>query len=193
MKKIKAIGIDYSLNSPAICIATGDLSFENCKFYYVSSKKKYIGNFGKNIIGSEYKEWTDPIQRFNNLANWALKSMRSYGDMNLFDGQQTVHIEGYSYGSKGQAIFQIAENCGILKHVLLSKKLKYVTVAPSIVKKFATDKGNANKELMYEQFCKDTKTDLMKMMDMQTLSNPVTDIVDAYYIARCGYESIKVK
>ena len=31
MKKIKAIGIDYSLNSPAICIATGDLSFENCK------------------------------------------------------------------------------------------------------------------------------------------------------------------
>jgi len=90
-------------------------------------------------------------------------------------------------------IFQIAENCGILKHVLLSKKLKYVTVPPSIVKKFATDKGNANKELMYEQFCKDTKTDLMKMMDMQTLSNPVTDIVDAYYIARCGYESIKVK
>ena len=31
------------------------------------------------------------------------------------------------------------------------------------------------------------------MMDMQTLSNPVTDIVDAYYIARCGYESIKGK
>mgnify|MGYP001478486575 CR=1 FL=1 len=61
------IGIDYSLNSPAICIATGDLSFENCKFYYVSSKKKYIGKFGKNIIGSEYKEWTDPIVRFNNL------------------------------------------------------------------------------------------------------------------------------
>jgi len=193
MKKIQAIGIDYSLNSPAICIATGDLSFENCKFYYVSSKKKYIGNFGKNIIGSQYKEWTDPIQRFNNLAKWSLQTIRSYGDMNLFDGQQTVHIEGYSYGSKGQAIFQIAENCGILKHVLLSKKLKYDTVAPSIVKKFATDKGNANKELMYEQFCKDTKTDLMKMMDMQTLSNPVTDIVDAYYIARYGYESIKGK
>tara|TARA_Y100000385_G_scaffold260597_1_gene290609 strand:- start:3912 stop:4493 length:582 start_codon:yes stop_codon:yes gene_type:complete len=193
MKKIKAIGIDYSLNSPAICIATGDLSFENCKFYYVSSKKKYIGNFGKNIIGSEYKEWTDPIVRFNNLANWAIKSIRSYGDMNLFDGTQTVHIEGYSYGSKGQAIFQIAENCGILKHSLLAKKLKYETVVPSIVKKFATDKGNANKELMYEQFCKDTKTDLMKTFDMQTLSNPITDIVDAYYIARCGYESIKGK
>jgi len=191
MKKIKSIGIDYSLNSPAICIASKDLSFENCKFYYVSSKKKYIGKFGNNILGSEYEEWTDPIERFNNLANWSLQTIRSYGDMNLFDGQQTVHIEGYSYGSKGQAIFQIAENCGILKHSLLAKKLKYSLVVPSVVKKFATDKGNANKELMYEQFCKDTKTDLMKMMDMQTLSNPITDIVDAYYIARCGYESIK--
>ena len=25
---------------------------------------------------------------------------------------------------------------------------------------------------MYEHFCKDTKTDLMKTFDMQTLSNP---------------------
>ncbi len=46
---------------------------------------------------------------------------------------------------------------------------------------------------MYEHFCKDTKTDLMKTFDMQTLSNPITDIVDSYYIARCGYESTKGK
>jgi hypothetical protein len=191
MRKIQAIGIDYSLNSPAICIASKDLTFKNCKFYFVSSKKKYIGKFGNNILGSEYKEWTDPIQRFNNLANWSLQTIKNYGDMNLFDGTQMVFIEGYSYGSKGQAIFQIAENCGILKSYLLSKKLKYNIIVPSIVKKFATDKGNANKELMYEQFCKDTKTDLMKDFDMQTLSNPITDIVDAYYIARCGYENFK--
>ena len=191
MSKIKTIGIDYSLNSPAICIASKDLSFENCKFYFVSSKKKYIGQITKNILGTEYQEWTDPIQRFNNLAKWAVVSMRNYNDMDLFNGKQTVHIEGYSYGSKGQAVFQIAENCGILKSYLLSKKLKYNIIAPSIVKKFATDKGNANKELMYEQFCKDTKTDLMKDFDMQTLSNPITDIVDAYYIARCGYENFK--
>ena len=50
MKKIKAIGIDYSLNSPALCIASGDMSFKNCKFHYLSSKKKYIGQFD-NITG----------------------------------------------------------------------------------------------------------------------------------------------
>ena len=192
MKKIKAIGIDYSLNSPAVCIASGDLSFKNCKFYYISSKKKYIGQFD-NITGTEYPEWSDPIERFTKISSWVHTSLRGYGDMELFAGKTVVHLEGYSYGSKGQAIFQIAENCGILKYSLLNIKIEYNIIVPSIVKKFATDKGNANKELMYEHFCKDTKTDLMKTLDMQTLSNPVTDIVDAYYIARCGYESAKGK
>ena len=192
MKKIKAIGIDYSLNSPALCIASSDISFKNCKFHYLSSKKKYIGQFD-NITGTEYPEWSDPIERFTKISSWVHTSLRGYGDMDLFNGKKVVHLEGYSYGSKGQAIFQIAENCGILKYSLLNIKIEYNIIVPSIVKKFATDKGNANKELMYEHFCKDTKTDLMKTLDMQTLSNPVTDIVDAYYIARCGYESAKGK
>ena len=192
MKKIKAIGIDYSLNSPALCIASGDMSFKNCKFHYLSSKKKYIGQFD-NITGTEYPEWSDPIERFTKIYQWVHTSLRSYGDMDLFNGKKVVHLEGYSYGSKGQAIFQIAENCGILKYSLLNIKIEYNIIVPSIVKKFATDKGNANKELMYEHFCKDTKTDLMKTFDMQTLSNPITDIVDSYYIARCGYESSKGK
>lgn len=192
MKKIKAIGIDYSLNSPALCIASGDMSFKNCKFHYLSSKKKYIGQFD-NITGTEYPEWSDPIERFTKISSWVHTSLRGYGDMELFAGKTVVHLEGYSYGSKGQAIFQIAENCGILKYSLLNSKIEYNIIVPSIVKKCATDKGNANKELMYEHFCKDTKTDLMKTLDMQTLSNPVTDIVDSYYIARCGYESAKSK
>ena len=192
MKKIKAIGIDYSLNSPALCIASGDMSFKNCKFHYLSSKKKYIGQFD-NITGTEYPEWSDPIERFTKISSWVHTSLRGYGDMELFAGKTVVHLEGYSYGSKGQAIFQIAENCGILKYSLLNSKIEYNIIVPSIVKKFATDKVNANKELMYEHFCKDTKTDLMKTLDMQTLSNPVTDIVDSYYIARCGYESSKGK
>ena len=124
MKKIKAIGIDYSLNSPALCIASGDMSFKNCKFHYLSSKKKYIGQFN-NITGTEYPEWSDPIERFTTISKWVYLSLRSYGDMELFNGKTVVHIEGYSYGSKGQAIFQIAENCGILKYSLQEKRIGY--------------------------------------------------------------------
>ena len=113
MKKIKAIGIDYSLNSPALCIASGDMSFKNCKFHYLSSKKKYIGQFD-NITGTEYPEWSDPIERFSKISLWVHTSLRNYGDMELFNGKKVVHLEGYSYGSKGQAIFQIAENLSLI-------------------------------------------------------------------------------
>ena len=44
---------------------------------------------------------------------------------------------------------------------------------------------------MYEQFKKDTNIDLMKALDQETLASPVTDIVDAYYIAQYGKENIK--
>ena len=183
-------GVDYSLNSPALCISNGSKLYDDCQFYYLTSKKKWEGKITKNITGHLHKEWTDPIERFNNLAGWVHRCLRNYGDMSLYDMKSTkVFIEGYSYGSKGQALFQIAENGGILKSFLRAKKIKYDVIVPSVVKKCATGKGNANKELMYEHFCKDTKTDLMKTLDMQTLSNPITDIVDAFYIARCGYKN----
>ena len=50
------VGIDYSLTSPAICINDGQLNF-----YYLTTKKKWIGKQSDNIIGYEHKEWTDPI------------------------------------------------------------------------------------------------------------------------------------
>ena len=57
------------------------------------------------------------------------------------------------------------------------------------VKKNATGKGNSDKLKMYEQFVKDTNVDLVKEFDQTKLNNPVTDIVDSYYIAKYGSES----
>ena len=110
------IGIDYSLNSPAICVATGGgTSFSDCNFYYLTSKKKYIGKMYENIIGYEHKENNGPIDRFKNLSDWVLHILDT---LHKKQTDKKVFIEGYSYGSKGQAIFQIAENGGILKYRL---------------------------------------------------------------------------
>lgn len=70
------------------------------------------------------------------------------------------------------------------------KQYDYKILVPSVIKKFATGKGNADKQKMYEQFTKDTNINLMKVFDIPTLNNPVTDLIDAYYIAKAGYESI---
>ena len=183
-KQTTIVGIDYSLNSPAICIADDNFKFDKCSFHFLTSKKKHLGKIGKNIFGYEHKEYNNPIIRFSNISMWALDIIHKHKK----DTAQ-VFVEGYSFGSKGQAVFQIAENCGILKYRLqMSPSMLYDTIVPSVVKKNATGKGNADKQLMYDSFLKDTGVDLMKIFDMQKLNNPVTDIVDSYYIAKTGVE-----
>ena len=184
-KQQTIVGIDYSLNSPAICIAGDDFDFDKCSFHFLTSKKKHIGKFGKNIFGYEIKDYKTPIERFTNISTWALDIIHKHKT-----DTAKVFIEGYSFGSKGQAVFQIAENCGILKYRLqMSPSILYDTIVPSVVKKHASGKGNADKQLMYDSFNKHTKQDLLKMFDMGKLNNPVTDIVDSYYIAKVGYEN----
>ena len=148
----------------------------------------------ENIIGYEHDDWNDPIKRFKNISNFVFYVLGKHISPNVgFRSIDNIFIEGYSFGSKGQGLFQIAENCGILKYRLMEMNLKYDTVVPSVVKKGATGKGNADKDKMYEAFCKDTKTNLKKIFDTEKVGNPISDIVDSFYIAKLGYESIKSK
>ena len=179
-KKKTKIGIDYSLTSPAICVNNG----KRCLFYYLTSKKKWIGVQHEYIIGYEHKEWKDPIERFKYISDFAMDIITP-----LLPAE--IYIEGYSYGSKGQGLFQIAENCGILKYRILEKGLTYKTVVPSVVKKGATGKGNADKEMMYEAFVKETNLDLKQIFDTVKVGNPISDIADSYFIQRVGYENSK--
>ena len=180
-KKKTTIGIDYSLTSPAVCVNDGDLNF-----YYLTNKKKWIGKQSDNIIGYEHKEWTDPIQRFGQISDFVFDILSPLGT-------PEIYIEGYSYGSKGQGLFQIAENCGILKYRILQKGLGYTSVVPSVVKKGATGKGNADKDMMYEAFCKELPDyNLKKTFDTEKVGNPLSDIVDSYYIKKVGYENLSI-
>ena len=175
------VGIDYSLTSPAICV---NIDGEGIlMFYYLTNKKKYIGQMSEDIVGHEHQEYTTPIQRFTQISDWAINIIS-----NLINPQ--VFIEGYSFGSKGQGVFQIAENCGILKYRLEEQNIPYSTVVPSVIKKGATGKGNADKEMMYEAFVKETNIDLKKIFDTEKVGNPVSDIADSYFIQKVGYDNL---
>lgn len=63
----------------------------------------------------------------------------------LTAGADLVVIEGYSFGSKGRAVFDIAEMGGVVRFNLYEWKRAYVEVPPSSLKMFATGKGNAKK------------------------------------------------
>jgi hypothetical protein len=175
------VGIDYSLTSPAICVNHND----KLNFYYLTNKKKYIGEMSKNIMGVEHSEYKTPIERFSQISNWAINTFNrlSYVSNNL-----NIFIEGYSFGSKGQGVFQIAENGGILKYRLEQLKLPYEILPPSVIKKGATGKGNADKDMMYEAFERETKINLKKIFDTEKVGNPISDIVDSYYIMKIGLD-----
>lgn len=171
------VGIDYSLTSPCVCVAR-DKSFSNSFFYFLNDRKTVQGKF-HNILGDHHEEYLTDQERYENIASWVLTILADFKKEEL-----VILIEDYSFGSKGK-VFHIAENCGILKYMLYKNGYRFHTVPPTVVKKYATGKGNATKEKMYEQFLKDTFVDLHSIISPTTkLGSPTTDIIDAWYIAR---------
>ena len=192
------IGIDYSLSSPGICVNTSEEEFryEDCKFYYLTNTKKYEGTFKEKMafgtsaveyIGTPHRPYSSEPERYNNIANWAIDIIKLYGDAKTGINRikPTIQIEDYSFGSTGR-VFHIAENLGLLKYKLkIECGWDYTLLAPSVIKKFATDKGNANKEIMLSAFQEDTGVNLGELFESNTKS-PISDVVDAYFI--CKYQ-----
>ena len=182
------IGIDYSLSSPGICINTseGEFRYEDCTFYFLTNTKKYDATFCRpfvtnvRYIGTSHKPYTSESQRYSQIADWAIDIINSYV---FWQEQPIIQIEDYSYGSTGR-VFHIAENLGLLKYKLkMECGWDYTLLPPSVIKKFATDKGNANKEMMLHAFEKDTGTNLAQVFDT-TSKSPVSDVADAYFICK---------
>ena len=179
--KMIIVGIDYSLTSPCVCVSR-DKTFSNSFFYYLNDRKSVQG-VCHNIFGDQHEEYLTDQERYENIAEWVLTILADFEKKDV-----VVMIEDYSFGSKGK-VFNLAENCGILKYMLYKAGYRFFTVPPTVVKKFATGKGNATKDKMYGKFVEETEIDLHKIISPTTkLGSPTTDIVDAWYIARYMHE-----
>jgi Holliday junction resolvasome RuvABC endonuclease subunit len=176
-------GLDYSMTSPAICLSDFDFNYEDCIFSYLTTSKKYDVQF--NNIKGKFLDYSYNIQRYDLIAIHFLDMMLDYG-------VKKCYIEGYSMGSKGR-VFDIAENTGIFKHSAWRFGIDVITVAPTAIKKFATGKGNANKEKMQDVFINETGVNLKEQLNMTEKQwNPSSDIIDAYYVCKYAiYEETK--
>ena len=186
----KIAGVDYSLTSPAICVWRAEkddrlFDFDSCDVYYLEnpSRSRTPEHGILNLHAEPYPEWETEEQRHDLLSEWA---------MSIIQGCE-IFIEGYAYATIGKShVRSVAENTGLLKHKLYKSKNFHTNIPPTVIKKYATGRGNANKELMYDAFAAElvTPPDLHERLRPKSkkLSNPVTDIVDAYYIAKWGWE-----
>jgi hypothetical protein len=179
------VGLDYSMTCPAITVAKSDspFSFESCQFYYLSERQVNKGL--PNVTASRLPDYDTNEQRFDVISSWAIGCIQEH--LAPGDGA-TAFIEDYSYGSKGK-VFHIAENTGLVKHKLWKLGLPITAIAPTVIKRFATTKGNADKDKMYAAFLKDTGVDLMPIYQpkAKAVGSPVGDVVDSFYICKYGW------
>jgi Holliday junction resolvasome RuvABC endonuclease subunit len=102
-----------------------------------------------------------------------------------------VCIEDYAFNATGR-VFHIGENTGILKHYLDLRDIKYIPVPPTVIKKFATGKGNADKYKMVDAFLTDYPAAhgwIPKFFPRYKpgailAKSPLSDLADAYWIAK---------
>jgi len=136
-----------------------------------------------NIYGERMSDWNSDEERYETIADWA---------QDIVMGCSSVALEGYAFSASGR-VFNIAENTGILKYKLYRLGIPVTVVPPTEVKKFATGKGNADKNQMYEAFVAETGCHLKMLLTPKRADSvsPVSDIVDSYYICKHMYEAIR--
>lgn len=176
------IGIDYSINSPGITIKNKSHHIS----YFYTEKLKHIGHIHKSneyeIVGIELPIlYTSEQNRYELLALTVLDIIKNYNKNDL-----TINIEGYSYASHVASLFPLAENMSILKYILYKNGYSFNLIPPSKLKKKATDKGNANKDKVYEAFVDDTGLDLLTIFNKKSkkISSPLSDIADSYWLTK---------
>ena len=178
--KNKIAGLDFSYTSPAICI------YDGSEYIFVGFRgpKKKQSSSNKNVILLEYPEkYSCTEDRFDKLTDMMFDVLIKHEITKVF-------LEGYSFGSMGNT-FNIGEATGLMKWKLFKSGIDVEVVPPTVVKKFATDKGNAKKILMLEKFLLETDhgfklTDLEYSVNGDKIEKPLDDLVDAYWLCKLG-------
>jgi Holliday junction resolvasome RuvABC endonuclease subunit len=168
-------GIDYSMSCPSLCIFDTELdfTFQNCEFYYLIDKKTKIIEEG-NIHGEYYSKDSENVKRFDHISDWAITILKN-------QKVNHVYLEGYSMGSRGR-VFHIAENTGVLKQKIYKAGITFEVIPPSTWKKEVVGKGNADKQHVYESM----NVDLKPIFKSKSITSPINDIADSYFICKYG-------
>ncbi|MFW6219538.1 MAG: hypothetical protein ACOC33_01590 [bacterium] len=175
-------GIDYSKNSPAVVILKLDNDFNIKDFDYIgfSSVKKIATSNNKILY---YKK-----DQFNNdydKAIWLRDCI-----MDKLSSVDFIAFEGYAFGASGK-VFDIAETTAIMKVKLYEEGYPLRIYEPTVIKMFATGKGNAGKVEMNEAYKK--IFDPLELFQLPELKSPKEDLIDAFYVCKLLQLELKLR
>lgn len=196
------VGIDPSINSTGITIARYENNVEvEIKFYIIKNGKltkresaanDSIDNFEYIIYNKidltqfkddnhvfEYYKTKNMVEVVNTIYDLILNEVKKYSAI------VNVVIEGISYGSsiRTKSIFDLAGLNYMIRYKLITGDIQHLNLSiatPSNIKKYATGKGNANKESIMTIF----KYIFPEMQNIPKLD----DIADSYFMAYFALE-----
>ena len=206
------VAVDFSLNSPGICIYND----KSKKYQFISYIKQKTGTKAEQAFQEDISKLKDVALIYqpdfttsDAYSSQELNKIKRYDKMaddivNLIlqESQQgdgyTIAFEGTSYGSKmgTNNMIDMAAGAAILKLKMLKifKPEDIQTIAPTTIKKFA-GKGNMNKLQLCQAFLDNVNGDpfLMKgelfhfVTNSITIENkipkPLDDLIDAYFLS----------
>lgn len=100
----------------------------------------------------------------------------------LWEDEVLAVIEGYSMGSRVGQAFSIGEWGGVARLLLYDKRVPFIEVPPSTLKKWTTGKGNSPKDKM--------RLSVYKRWGFEADSN---DVIDAYALAQFGRAYLAIR
>jgi len=201
------ISIDFSLNSPGICIFT-----ESNFYHFIGYLKPGTGTKAEQKIQGELN-LLDNVQivhqpDWTNNADYSKSEMikvlrHSHTSKTIIDmiieitGADVpciVSFEGSSYGSSGGTnnIIDLAAGAAILKMQMIERLevVDMLTIAPSTIKKFI-NKGNMNKEAIWPFFLDNKYAHNIPLVeycrdnigyDNKKVPKPIDDLIDAFFL-----------
>ena len=170
------VGVDYSMTCPAACIP-----YDTPQFWFANQR-----TYEPLRAVTTYEITTlDVTRRAEATAQALIKWLKQYSDV------RTVVLEDYAFNATGR-VFHIGEHTGILKLLLKQADYHVCAVPPTVVKKFATGKGNADKPRMTAAFLHEyphaqvwCSTFFPRTRATASMAkSPLSDLADAYWIAK---------
>jgi len=207
------IGIDFSINSPGICLFT-EVS-NNYKFINFTNTTKPVEKlklhynlyvdvdcfdlvtYLRDKKNDDYA--TDQLNKIKNAQDLAYAIVIELESHIILNYKVKIGIEGYSYGSRGNAFIDLIAFNSVLRNKLYNRFGNVSVFSPSQIKKHA-GKGNANKLMMFNYFLENALDD--KVLENNAfwlwchdnkdkcfnkkgdIVKPLDDIVDSYFVCK---------
>ncbi len=174
---------DLSIKSPAIIKWDDNFNFIDC-LYFTWRKKEINIDLWNNINLFKRKKEIKNMNKFNKF------NLISSYIIDFIEKPKKIAIEGSSYKSTGSSYIDLNQCLGFYIGKIKSNfDVDIIEFEPKKIKKFATNRGTADKPQMRKHLKKkynwfDEKLLYFEKFGVIRFDNPIEDIVDSFFIGK---------